>query len=112
MPDTTAPATAEELRTLAPQYQARGWCVTAAKLIALADQLDRERQPTHRHFKGGLYRVLHDDAKNDDLEPMTVYQSVEDGNVWVRTTANFRYVFPDGRKRFEPLPAPPAEGNR
>lgn len=44
-----------------------------------------------KHLKsGGLYVVLHDDAtREDDLEPVVVYQAVDGGRIWVRPAIEF-----------------------
>lgn len=57
-------------------------------------------QPTHRHRKGGLYRVIQRGRIEADLTPAVIYDDRE-GNVWVRPAAEFD----DGR--FSPLPPPP-----
>jgi hypothetical protein len=59
-------------------------------------------QPTHRHYKGGLYRVLFDAIHTETEEPMTVYQT-PDGRNWVRPAAMFNDTLPDGRRRFAPI---------
>jgi hypothetical protein len=44
----------------------------------------------YRHYKGGLYRVLFDDAKHTETgEELVVYISVETGKVWVRPVKMF-----------------------
>ena len=45
-------------------------------------------QPTHQHYKGGLYRVLGQAVHTETEERMTVYQT-EDGRWWVRPAAMF-----------------------
>jgi cyclomaltodextrinase / maltogenic alpha-amylase / neopullulanase len=43
------------------------------------------RTGTYRHYKGGLYRVLHIARHSESLENFVVYQALYgDGNVWVR----------------------------
>lgn len=54
--------------------------------------------PTHRHRKGGLYRVLTHGILEADRSPVVIYDDA-DGTVWVRPTAEFN----DGR--FTPLDA-------
>ena len=58
--------------------------------------------PTHRHYKGGLYRKLFDARHSETEELLTVYQSA-DGRHWVRPTAMFDERLPDGRLRFAPI---------
>lgn len=53
-------------------------------------------QPTHRHRKGGLYRVLHEGVWEPDRSAVVIYDDA-DGQVWVRPRAEFD----DGR--FSPL---------
>lgn len=57
--------------------------------------------PTHRHRKGGEYRVLGRAVWEPDRTEAVIYDDAE-GNVWVRPAAEFD----DGR--FTPLPAPRA----
>lgn len=54
-------------------------------------------RPTHRHKKGGLYRVLGQAVLEADRSNVVVYDDVE-GTVWVRPVMEFE----DGR--FTPLP--------
>jgi hypothetical protein len=69
---------------------------------------DDNWQPTHRHYKGGLYRVLFEAIHTETEEPMTVYQT-PDGRNWVRPAAMFNDTLPDGRRRFTPLGAGAAD---
>ena len=59
-------------------------------------------QPTHRHYKGGLYRKLFEARHSETEERLTVYQAA-DGSHWVRPTAMFDERLPDGRQRFAAL---------
>lgn len=45
-------------------------------------------RPTHRHKKGGLYRVMTDAVNEADRVPVVVYDDV-DGQVWVRPASEF-----------------------
>ncbi len=49
-------------------------------------------QPTHRHRKGGLYRVIGEGIWEPDRQPVILYDDA-DGQVWVRPKAEFE----DGR---------------
>lgn len=53
-------------------------------------------QPTHKHRKGGLYRVIGEGVLEADRSAVTIYDD-ENGTVWVRSTVEFQ----DGR--FETL---------
>jgi len=58
----------------------------------------------YRHFKGHEYEILHLAVDVDDLEPMVVYQNLdqqEDARVWVRKLSEFTDLHPSGVKRFE-----------
>lgn len=48
--------------------------------------------PTHRHRKGGLYRVVTHGTLEADHSPVVIYDDA-DGTVWVRPTQEFE----DGR---------------
>lgn len=52
--------------------------------------------PTHRHSKGGLYRVLTQGILESDRSPMVIYDDAK-GAVWIRPVDEFH----DGR--FTPL---------
>ena len=65
-------------------------------------------QPTHQHYKGGLYRVLGQAVHTETEERMTVYQT-EDGRWWARPAAMFEEtVMVDGEAmpRFRPFIKP------
>lgn len=51
---------------------------------------------THRHRKGGLYRLLKQGVYEPDRSPVAIYDDA-DGTVWVRPLSEFQ----DGR--FTPL---------
>lgn len=53
-------------------------------------------QPTHRHRKGGLYRVIGEAIWEPDRTTVVIYDDAE-GQVWVRPKTSFE----DGR--FTPL---------
>jgi hypothetical protein len=59
-------------------------------------------QPTHRHYKGGLYRVLFEATHSETEEALTIYET-PDGRRWARPSAMFNDTLPDGRKRFAAL---------
>jgi len=52
--------------------------------------------PTHRHHKGGQYRLLTRGVLEADHSPVAIYDDA-DGTIWVRSLAEFE----DGR--FTPL---------
>lgn len=63
--------------------------------------MDKNWKATHKHKKGGLYRVLHDSVlSSDDLSLFVVYDD-NSGRIWVRP----KIEFDDGR--FEKLPIEP-----
>lgn len=59
----------------------------------------------YRHYKGGLYSIVACSIREDTLEPLVTYRSVERGTAWTRTLANFtEAVVVEGgplRRRFE-----------
>jgi hypothetical protein len=62
----------------------------------------------YRHFKGGLYRVLHTATHSETEEPMVVYVSMENPDrVWVRPLAMWseEVEAPGGERvpRFRPV---------
>lgn len=48
--------------------------------------------PTHRHYKGGLYKVLHTGKMEHNLEEVVIYTGKE-GDVWVRPLTVFNEKF-------------------
>jgi hypothetical protein len=97
------------------ELQAQNARLRAALDAALADRLDRGAgpldlgvpdeeplpsdapPPTHRHKKGGLYRLIARGRIEATLEPCAIYEGAGTGLVWVRPEAEFE----DGR--FTPL---------
>lgn len=65
-----------------------GWLVPDEELL-----LPDTPPPTHRHRKGGLYRLIARGRIEATLEPCAIYASVKDDLVWVRPEAEFE----DGR---------------
>lgn len=61
-----------------------GWLVPDADMM-----LPDTPSPTHRHRKGGLYRLIARARIEATLEPCAVYVSVTDDLVWVRPEAEF-----------------------
>lgn len=53
------------------------------------------------HAKGDRYRVLFTGTHSETLEPMTIYLSMETGEIWVRPESmwNNEVEWPDGIKR-------------
>lgn len=64
--------------------------------------------PTHRHYKGDLYRVIGPIQLSEDRDvPHTEYENAN-GKRLARPTAMFEGYLEDGRRRFEPLTQVPA----
>jgi hypothetical protein len=57
----------------------------------------------YRHYKGGLYQVLHIAQHSETEEQLVVYRSLSQGGVWVRPAAMFLEQV-NGRPRFERMP--------
>jgi hypothetical protein len=60
----------------------------AALSIAVPRVREMAWQPTHRHRKGGLYRVVARGRIEADLSPVVIYEA-RDGTTWVRPEAEF-----------------------
>ncbi len=60
---------------------------------------------THRHYKGGLYRVVGQATHSETREAMTVYEHLwpHDRGMWVRPAEMFHGLLDDGTVRFKPL---------
>ncbi len=39
---------------------------------------------TYKHYKGNIYKIIAIGKNSETLEEMIVYQSVKDGQVWIR----------------------------
>lgn len=88
------------------------------KIAALLRRLSspvEEWRPTHRHYKGGLYRVVARGKIEADLSPVVIYDNKQ-GETWVRPVRDFEeyLMSPDSDRsmfrRFDSLPpAPPQE---
>jgi hypothetical protein len=65
-----------------------GWLVPDGEML-----LSDAPPPTHRHRKGGLYRLIARGRIEATLEPCAIYVSVTDDLVWVRPETEFE----DGR---------------
>lgn len=71
-----------------------GWLRRRARGVVLGQT---PWAPTHRHKKGGLYRLLGRGIAEADRSPVAIYDDAE-GTVWVRVSAEF-----DDTARFTPL---------
>jgi hypothetical protein len=77
-----------ETAELALAEALNGWLVPDADMT-----FPDASHPTHRHRKGGLYRLIARARIEATLEPCAVYVSVTDDLAWVRPEAEFE----DGR---------------
>jgi hypothetical protein len=86
----------------------RQWLVALDGIRALAGTT-KAWQPTHRHYKGDLYRVIGPVQLSEDQEvPHTLYEN-ENGKRLARPTAMFNDTLPDGSKRFAALGTTPID---
>lgn len=88
-----------------------GWIAVVQALCRDIDRLrpqaDAEAwQPTHRHYKGGLYRVIARGRDEADLTSCVIYDDAR-GETWVRPAAEFDAAVRSegGVPRFAPLAA-------
>ena len=61
---------------------------------------------THRHYKGGYYRVLHESVLHTETgEHLVIYEHLypHGRNVYARPHRMFYELLPDGRPRFEKI---------
>lgn len=83
------------------------------RALAPAGQEAPEWKPTHRHYKGGLYRVLTEAKHHESQEVLVVYEN-EHRDVWVRPKVEFIeevHVGGIAMDRFERLSAPRQGGD-
>jgi len=77
-----------ETAELALAEALNGWLAPDQDLL-----LSDAPPPTHRHRKGGLYRLIARGRIEATLEPCAIYASIKDDLVWVRPETEFE----DGR---------------
>ena len=72
------------------------------QFIAKMTLKDHLPQPgaLYRHFKGGLYTILHNGYSAEDVSLQVIYQCENSKEVWVRSLTEFLDVLEDGRQRF------------
>ena len=54
----------------------------------------------YKHFKGGLYNVLHIATNTENLKKVVVY-SAKNGKIWVRDYDMFCEKVSENKRRFE-----------
>ncbi|KVN12868.1 MULTISPECIES: DUF1653 domain-containing protein [unclassified Burkholderia] len=66
---------------------------------------EAERIATHRHYKGGLYRVIGVARHSETEERLVVYEQLwpKERSLWVRPAAMFDETLADGAPRFRKL---------
>ena len=64
---------------------------------------DSDFKPTHRHYKGGLYRVIETGVIHSETDELMVLYQTADGRLFVRPQQMFFEKLEDGRARFEEL---------
>ncbi len=66
---------------------------------------EAERIATHRHYKGGLYRVIGVARHSETEERLVVYEQLwpKERSLWVRPEAMFEETLADGTPRFRKL---------
>lgn len=57
----------------------------------------------YKHYKGGIYTVIADEAKHSETKEWFVVYTNEIGDVWIRPHEMFHGYTEDGRKRFDLL---------
>ncbi|TOY81458.1 DUF1653 domain-containing protein [Burkholderia pseudomallei] len=66
---------------------------------------EAERIATHRHYKGGLYRVIGVARHSETEERLVVYEQLwpKERSLWGRPEAMFEETLADGTPRFRKL---------
>ncbi len=54
----------------------------------------------YKHYKGGLYKILHIGYSAEDVSLQVIYQCENSKEVWVRSLIEFLDVLEDGTQRF------------
>jgi len=86
------------------QARAASRIAQAIRAIPTPDTLPTGWNPTHEHYRGGLYRVIARGRIEADLTPCVIYDN-EAGETWVRPADDFDQT--DPFVRFAALPPPP-----
>ena len=56
---------------------------------------------TYKHYKGNVYKIIAIGKNSETLEDMIVYQSIKDGQVWIRPASMWNEtVNSEGTLRF------------
>lgn len=71
--------------------------------VSLTEE-DALKLATHKHYKGGLYRVLFQATNSEDQSTWVVYEHLWPHKIskHVRSATEFYGDLPDGRMRFQP----------
>lgn len=66
---------------------------------------DAQKIATHRHYKGGYYKVIGTAKHTETNEQLVVYEHVypHEAALFVRPESMFNETLPDGTKRFTPI---------
>lgn len=66
---------------------------------------EAEKLATHRHYKGGLYKVLGTAEHTETKEILVVYEHLwpHEQRLFVRPLEMFNEILSDGRTRFKAL---------
>lgn len=55
----------------------------------------------YKHYKGNLYKIIELGKHSENLEEMIVYQSVKDGQIWIRPKSMWNEIIDNnGTLRF------------
>ena len=55
----------------------------------------------YKHYKGNLYKIIALGKHSENLEEMIVYQSVKDGQIWIRPKSMWHEIIDNnGTLRF------------
>jgi hypothetical protein len=68
-----------------------------------------EWQPTHQHYKGGLYQKIGDGLHTETEAVVTIYRNLA-GGLFARPKEMFDGTLPGGELRFTPIDSRPAAG--
>ena len=55
----------------------------------------------YKHYKGNLYKIIAHGKHSENLEEMIVYQSIKDGQIWIRPKSMWNEIIDNnGTLRF------------
>jgi len=52
---------------------------------------------TYKHYKGNIYKIIAIGKNSESLENMIVYQSLKDGQIWIRPASMWNEIIDENK---------------